>query len=171
MAAPMERIFLRKSFSVFLNILLVFALSFIYTEVTCDSSLSENFEVKPGGHVWTTVKELGPCKCTFEYAAQGGTNEQWLFELTGSDDGTIYSCDIQRPSGVSYLFFQSFRASIELEGAQLKEVELFMDTDNLLKPEEYVTTKGKNEVTHNEGKFNSKLSRLLLIVERPRSEL
>ncbi|XP_022106777.1 myeloid-derived growth factor-like [Acanthaster planci] len=174
MAAPIDcicRIFLRKCFCFYLSLLVLFTLTIIFVGVCGDSSLSEDFEVKPGGQVWTTVKKLGPCKCTFEYAAQGGTNEKWLFEVTGSDDGTTYSCDIQRPSGVSYLFFQSFKASIELKGAQLKQVELFMDTDNSLKPEEYVTTKGKNEVTHNEGKFNSKLSRLLLIAERPRTEL
>ncbi|XP_033634461.1 myeloid-derived growth factor-like [Asterias rubens] len=170
MAAPTYNNKAGKLICFYINLLLI-TLILLCKGISCNSSLSEHFDVKPGGQVWTVVKELGSFKCTFEYAAQGGTNEKWLFELTKAD--STFVCDIQRPSGVSYLFFQSFKVSVDLKGSQLQEAELFMDTDNHLKQEEFIVNKGKKEVTHNEGKFNSKLSRVLLIadVDNPRTDL
>ncbi|XP_034035722.1 myeloid-derived growth factor [Thalassophryne amazonica] len=131
------------------------------------------FDVKPGGEVHTFTKGIGDCKCSFTYASQGGTNEQWLMSMLLNPDGKLFSCNVWRPQGKSYLFFTQFKA--ELTGAKIEYAMAYSQTaesgqsDVPLKPEEF--TVGESTVTHTEGKFRAELSKLTLIGLTPRAEL
>ena len=60
--------------------------------------------------------------CSFEYAANGGSSEEWIIELAENSIGEIV-CTIARPHPPSYLYFNSFTISItggEIENAEIK---------------------------------------------------
>ncbi|XP_055796599.1 myeloid-derived growth factor-like isoform X3 [Salvelinus fontinalis] len=76
------------------------------------------FNVKPGGMVHTFSEKMREYECSFTYASQGGTNEQWLMSVSLSEDDSLFSCSLWRPQGKSYLFFTQFKA--ELKGAKIE---------------------------------------------------
>ncbi|XP_022064670.1 myeloid-derived growth factor [Acanthochromis polyacanthus] len=131
------------------------------------------FNVKPGGVVHSFTQEIEEYGCTFTYASQGGTNEQWLMSVGLSDDDRLLSCSVWRPQGKSYLFFTQFKA--ELKGAKIEYANAYSQTaaaghtDVPLKPEEF--TVGESTVTQNDGKFNAQLSKLTCIGRTRHDEL
>ena len=55
----------------------------------------------------------GLFQCSFTYVAQGGTNEEWEMTIGVNADKSAYSCNIARPSGTTYLFFESYEIKVE----------------------------------------------------------
>uniref|UniRef100_A0A8C1TT18 Myeloid-derived growth factor n=1 Tax=Cyprinus carpio TaxID=7962 RepID=A0A8C1TT18_CYPCA len=112
-------------------------------------------------------------KCTFTYACQGGTNEQWQMSVGLSDDDQMFSCSVWRPQGKSYLFFTQFKA--EIKGAKIEYAAAYSQMavggqrDVALKEEEYIVS--ESSVTHREGKFHSELSKLTVIGRTRHDEL
>lgn len=142
-------------------------------EASPERTKTAEFNVKPGGVVHTFSKRIGEYECTFTYASQGGTNEQWLMSVGLSEDDKLFSCSVWRPQGKSYLFFTQFKA--ELKGAKIEYANAFSETaaagqrDVPLKPEEF--TVGESTVTHKDGKFSAQLSKLTMIGRTRHDEL
>ncbi|XP_017262579.1 myeloid-derived growth factor [Kryptolebias marmoratus] len=142
-------------------------------EASPENTKTVEFNVKPGGVVHTFTEGIREFECTFTYASQGGTNEQWLMSVGLSDDDRLFSCSLWRPQGKSYLFFTQFKA--ELKGAKIEYANAYSQTaaggqrDVPLKPEEFIV--GESTVTHNEGKFNAQLSKLTALGRTQRDEL
>ena len=61
----------------------------------------------------TCFFKKGPFQCSFTYVAQGGTNEEWEMTIGVNADKSAYSCNIARPSGTTYLFFESYEIKVE----------------------------------------------------------
>ncbi|KAJ8029756.1 Myeloid-derived growth factor [Holothuria leucospilota] len=140
--------------------------------VNCDEDESMNhhyFNVQPGGEVHLLSRYLGPFECSFTYAAQGGTNEQWFFDLEADHDGKLYTCSIGRPSGSSYLVFSQFK--VELYGAELKDAEIFSSQRDKLSEDEYTLDKEQNLVSSNEGVFKNQLARIHVLAQGVKTEL
>ncbi|XP_029356687.1 myeloid-derived growth factor [Echeneis naucrates] len=132
------------------------------------------FNVKPGGVVHTFSERIRDYECSFTYASQGGTNEQWLMSVGLSDDDGLFSCSVWRPQGKSYLFFTQFKA--ELKGTKkieyanaYSQAATAGQNDVPLKTEEFIV--GDSTVTHNAGKFNAQLSKLTAIGRTRHDEL
>ncbi|XP_061432306.1 myeloid-derived growth factor-like [Lethenteron reissneri] len=138
-----------------------------------EKALTVEFDVRPGGIVHSFKQELGKFGCTFTYAAQGGTNEQWLMSLGSNEDQSLFSCSVWRPNGKSYLFFVQFNT--EISGAKVEFAEAFSQAatinlkDIALKPSEIVV--GEHTVSHNPGQFGSQLSKLMIVSRKPHEEL
>ncbi|CAL8254384.1 unnamed protein product [Merluccius merluccius] len=138
-----------------------------------DGTKTVQFDVKPGGVVHTFSDTVRDYECSFTYASQGGTNEQWLMSIGLSDDDRLFSCSIWRPQGKSYLFFTQFKA--ELKGAKMEYANAYSQTSEggqrevALKPAEF--TVGDSTVTHTAGKFNAELSKLVMIGRTRHDEL
>ncbi|KAG5850772.1 hypothetical protein ANANG_G00086000 [Anguilla anguilla] len=132
-----------------------------------------DFDVKPGGVVHTFAAKIKKYECSFTYASQGGTNEQWQMSVGLSDDESHFSCSLWRPQGKSYLFFTQFKA--EIKGAKIEHVTAYSQTavgglgDVALKEEEYSV--GDHTVTQNDGKFRAQLSKLTMIGQTSHDEL
>uniref|UniRef100_A0A3Q3JNU3 Myeloid-derived growth factor n=1 Tax=Monopterus albus TaxID=43700 RepID=A0A3Q3JNU3_MONAL len=139
--------------------------AFVFADASSEQTKTVEFNVKPGGVVHTFTEGIGEYECTFTYASQGGTNEQWLMSVGLSDDDRLFSCSVWRPQGKSYLFFTQFKA--ELKGTKIEYANAYSQTaatgqsDVPLKPEEF--TIGDTTVTHNDGKFKAQLSKLTAI--------
>ncbi|XP_066492286.1 myeloid-derived growth factor [Tiliqua scincoides] len=131
------------------------------------------FDVRPGGMVHSFSKSLGDYTCTFTYAAQGGTNEQWQMNVGVSEDNQLFSCSVVRPQGQSYLFFTQFKG--EVKGAKIEYGMAYStaaaggQSDVPLKEEEFHVT--ETAVSHKEGKFRSQLAKLLIVAKTVHSEL
>uniref|UniRef100_A0A1A7WNG7 Chromosome 19 open reading frame 10 n=1 Tax=Iconisemion striatum TaxID=60296 RepID=A0A1A7WNG7_9TELE len=145
----------------------------VLTEASPENTKTVEFNVKPGGVVHSFIERIREYECTFTYASQGGTNEQWLMSVGLSDDDRLFSCSVWRPQGKSYLFFTQFKA--ELKGAKIEYANAYSQTaaggqsDVPLKPEEFIV--GESTVTHNEGKFRAQLSKLTAIGRTRHDEL
>ncbi|XP_037554015.1 myeloid-derived growth factor [Nematolebias whitei] len=143
------------------------------TGASPENTKTVEFNVKPGGMVHTFTEGIREYECTFTYASQGGTNEQWLMSVGLSDDDKLFSCSLWRPQGKSYLFFTQFKA--ELKGTKIEYANAYSQTaaggqsDVPLKPEEFIV--GESTVTHNEGKFSAQLSKLTAIGRTRHDEL
>ncbi|XP_047443117.1 myeloid-derived growth factor [Mugil cephalus] len=167
----------RQSNSSVLNsvLLLVLALSStsVHAQASSDGTKTVEFNVKPGGVVHTFTEGVKDYECSFTYASQGGTNEQWLMSVGLSDDDRLFSCSVWRPQGKSYLFFTQFKA--ELKGTKIEYANAYSQTaaagksDMPLRPEEF--TIGESTVTHNDGKFSAQLSKLTAIGRTRHDEL
>ncbi|XP_074524485.1 myeloid-derived growth factor [Halichoeres trimaculatus] len=155
----------------FLLILALIA-AFVPVHASADQTKTTEFNVKPGGVVHTFTEGIREYECSFTYASQGGTNEQWLMSVGLSDDDRMFSCSVWRP-GKSYLFFTQFKA--ELKGAKIEYANAYSQaagagqSDVPLKPDEF--TVGDSTVTHTEGKFNAQLSKLTAIGRTQHDEL
>ncbi|XP_006896501.1 PREDICTED: UPF0556 protein C19orf10 homolog [Elephantulus edwardii] len=136
------------------------------------------FDVRPGGVVHAFSQHAGPedkYTCTFTYASQGGTNEQWQMSLGASEDQQHIICTIWRPQGKSYLYFTQFKA--EVQGAKIehgmaysKAAALESESDVPLKSEEFEVS--KTAVSHRPGAFKAELSKLVIVARvPPHSEL
>ncbi|XP_044055479.1 myeloid-derived growth factor [Siniperca chuatsi] len=160
-----------NSCAVHLAFLLVFVL--IAANASPDKTKTVEFNVKPGGVVHTFTEGIREYECSFTYASQGGTNEQWLMSVGLSDDDRLFSCSVWRPQGKSYLFFTQFKA--ELKGTKIEYANAYSQTaasgqsDVPLKPEEF--TIGDSTVTHTDGKFSAQLSKLTAIGQTRHDEL
>lgn len=155
-------------FSVFLSF--IFALAFATVEASSERTKTVEFNVKPGGVVHTFTDGIGKYECSFTYAAQGGTNEDWLMSVGLSDDDSLFSCSLWRPQGKSYLFFTQFKA--ELKGTKIEDAQAYSQTgqsDVPLKSEEF--TIGDSTVTQTDGKFRAQLSKLTVIARTGHDEL
>ncbi|KAF7236661.1 Myeloid-derived growth factor [Varanus komodoensis] len=136
-------------------------------------SNTSDFDVRPGGMVHSFSQSLGEFSCTFTYAAQGGTNEQWQISVGISEDNGLFSCSIWRPQGKSYLFFTQFKA--EVKGAKIEYGMAYSTaavggrSDIPLKDEEFQVI--ETAVMHKEGKFRSELSKVLIIAKMYHMEL
>ncbi|XP_053717971.1 myeloid-derived growth factor isoform X2 [Synchiropus splendidus] len=158
----------------YLSTLLVLSLSaLVPVSASSDQTKTVEFNVKPGGDVHTFAQRIRGYECSFTYASQGGTNEQWLMSVGLSDDDRFFSCSIWRPLGKSYLFFTQFKA--ELTGAKLEYAHAYSaaaaagQSDVALKEEEF--TVRDSTVTGTVGKFNAQLSKLVLIGRTRHDEL
>nr|XP_056701448.1 myeloid-derived growth factor [Euleptes europaea] len=140
---------------------------------TEEGARTAEFDVRPGGMVHSFSRSLGDYACTFTYAAQGGTNEQWQMSVGVSEDNLLFSCSVWRPQGKSYLFFTQFKA--EVKGAKVEYGMAFSaaaaggQSDVPLKEEEFHVT--ETGVSHKEGKFRSELSRLVIVAKTAHDEL
>uniref|UniRef100_A0A3Q0RA10 Myeloid-derived growth factor n=1 Tax=Amphilophus citrinellus TaxID=61819 RepID=A0A3Q0RA10_AMPCI len=138
-------------------------------EASDEQAKTVEFNVKPGGVVHTFSE--GIYECSFTYASQGGTNEQWLMSVGLSDDNKMFSCSVW-PQGKSYLFFTQFKA--ELKGTKIEYANAYSQaaaggqSDVPLKPEEF--TIGES-TTHKDGKFSAQLSKLTVIGRTRHDEL
>ncbi|XP_034005675.1 myeloid-derived growth factor [Trematomus bernacchii] len=156
---------------VFINV--SFLLVFLSFSASAERQKTVEFNVKPGGVVHTFTEAVKEYECSFTYASQGGTNEQWLMSVGLSDDDKLFSCSVWRPQGKSYLFFTQFKA--ELKGTKIKFANAYSQTagaghsDVPLKPEEF--TIGESTVTHTDGKFSAQLSKLTAIGQTRHDEL
>ncbi|XP_041791717.1 myeloid-derived growth factor [Chelmon rostratus] len=152
---------------------LVSIAAFVLVDASPDSTKTVEFNVRPGGVVHTFTESIREYECSFTYASQGGTNEQWLMSVGLSDDDRLFSCSVWRPQGKSYLFFTQFKA--ELKGAKIEYANAYSQTasagqkDVPLKPEEF--TVGDSTVTHADGKFSAQLSKLTAIGRTRHDEL
>ncbi|MBN3317151.1 LYOX oxidase, partial [Atractosteus spatula] len=90
------------------------------------------FNVRPGGMVHSFSEKIGEYGCSFTYASQGGTNEQWQMSVGISDDERLFSCSVWRPQGKSYLFFTQFKA--EVTGAKIEYASAYAGVESLLLP-------------------------------------
>lgn len=144
-----------------------------FTSASSEQTKTVEFNVKPGGVVHTFSEKMKEYECTFTYASQGGTNEQWLMSIGLSDNDQLFSCSVWRPQGKSYLFFTQFKA--ELKGTKIEYANAYSQTaaggqtDVPLKPEEF--TVGESTVTHADGKFRAELSKLTVIGRTQHDEL
>ncbi|XP_061594274.1 myeloid-derived growth factor [Cololabis saira] len=142
-------------------------------EASSADTKTVEFNVKPGGVLHTFAERIGDYECSFTYASQGGTNEQWLMSVGLSDDDRLFSCSVWRPQGKSYLFFTQFKT--ELKGTKIEYANAYSQTaaggqsDVPLKPEEF--TVGESTVTHNDGKFGAQLSKVTAIGRTRHTEL
>ncbi|XP_077188071.1 myeloid-derived growth factor [Paroedura picta] len=140
---------------------------------TEEGASTAEFDVNPGGMVHSFSKSLGDYECTFTYAAQGGTNEQWQMSVGVSEDNSLFSCSVWRPQGKSYLFFTQFKA--EVKGATIEYGMAFSaaaargQKDVPLKEEEFHVT--ETAVSHKEGTFRSELSKLVIVAKTAHDEL
>ncbi|XP_040040491.2 myeloid-derived growth factor [Gasterosteus aculeatus] len=158
-----------------LSFLLIFGwvAGFVPVEASPEGTKTVEFNVKPGGVVHTFTEAIREYECSFTYASQGGTNEQWLMSVGLSDDDKLFSCSVWRPQGKSYLFFTQFKA--ELKRTKIEYANAYSQTaaagqsDVPLKPEEF--TVGDSTVTHRDGKFNAQLSKLTAIGRTRHDEL
>ncbi|XP_051827809.1 myeloid-derived growth factor isoform X2 [Antechinus flavipes] len=140
-----------------------------------DGNRAVEFDVRPGGvvHSFSQSHAQGGHTCTFTYASQGGTNEQWQMSLDLSDDSRLLTCVIWRPQGKSYLFFTQFKA--EVQGAEVEygmaysKASTGKDADVPLKPEEFEVT--STAVIHRQGAFRSELSKIVLVARTGHIEL
>ncbi|XP_017334042.1 myeloid-derived growth factor [Ictalurus punctatus] len=138
-----------------------------------ENTKTVEFNVKPGGVVHSFSEKMKEYECTFTYASQGGTNEQWLMSVGLSDDDRLFSCSVWRPQGKSYLFFTQFKA--EIKGAKIEYASAYSQAaggglkDVALKEEEFII--GDSTVTHKDGKFRAELSKLTVIGRTRHDEL
>ncbi|CAL1593655.1 unnamed protein product [Knipowitschia caucasica] len=154
--------------SVSFAVLLVIVLSI--SEAASDRTKTVELNVKPGGVVHTFTEGIGKYECSFTYAAQGGTNEDWLMSVGLSDDDRLFSCSLWRPQGKSYLFFTQFKA--ELKGTKIEYANAYSQTghrDVPLRADEF--TVGESTVVQTDGKFNAQLSKLTVIGRTRHDEL
>ncbi|XP_051232611.1 myeloid-derived growth factor [Dicentrarchus labrax] len=153
--------------------LLLLLLLFVFVDAAPESTRTVEFNVKPGGVVHTFTERIKEYECSFTYASQGGTNEQWLMSVGLSDDDRLFSCSVWRPQGKSYLFFTQFKA--EMKGTKIEYANAYSQAatagqgDVPLKPQEF--TVGDSTVTHTDGKFSAQLSKLTLIGRTRHDEL
>ncbi|XP_056132993.1 myeloid-derived growth factor isoform X2 [Lampris incognitus] len=156
-----------------LNLAALFAFALISTfdsaSASADRTKTVEFNMKPGGVVHTFAEKIRDYECSFTYASQGGTNEQWLMSVGLSDDDGLFSCSVWRPQGKSYLFFTQFKA--ELKGTKIEYANAYSQTavggqsDVALKPEEFVVGDSTD------GKFRAELSKLTMIGRTRHDEL
>ncbi|KAJ7308349.1 hypothetical protein JRQ81_008887 [Phrynocephalus forsythii] len=138
-----------------------------------ETSTTADFDVRPGGMVHSFSKSLGDYTCSFTYAAQGGTNEQWQMSVGLSEDNLLFSCAVWRPQGKSYLFFTQFKA--EVKGAKIEYGMAYSAAasggrgDVPLKQEEFQVT--ETAVAHRDGTFRAELSKVLLVAKPAHVEL
>ncbi|XP_063056228.1 myeloid-derived growth factor [Engraulis encrasicolus] len=150
-------------------LLIVVSASFASSENT----KTVDFNVKPGGVVHTFSEKIKDHECSFTYASQGGTNEQWHMSVGISDDEQLISCTVWRPQGKSYLFFTQFKG--EISGSRLEYASAYSQSavggggDVALKQEEYRVD--DDSVSHREGAFKAQLSKLTMIARVKHDEL
>ncbi|KAJ8374636.1 hypothetical protein SKAU_G00052160 [Synaphobranchus kaupii] len=151
---------------------LIFMLILAFTSAK-ERTKTVEFNVKPGGVVYTFTEKIKKYECSFTYASQGGTNEQWQMSVGLSEDESHFSCSVWRPQGKSYLFFTQFKA--EVKGAKIEYASAYSQTamggqrDVALKEEEYSV--GDHTVTQKDGKFRAELSKLTIIGRTRHDEL
>ncbi|CAG08012.1 unnamed protein product [Tetraodon nigroviridis] len=147
--------------------------AFLPVNVSAESTKSVELDIRPGGTVYTFTEAIKDYECTFTYASQGGTNEQWMMSVGLSDDDRLFSCSVWRPKGKSYLFFTQFKA--ELKGAKIEYANAYSQTsaagqgDVPLSPEEFNV--GETTVSQNDGKFKTQLAKLTVIGRTRHDEL
>ncbi|XP_008835197.1 myeloid-derived growth factor [Nannospalax galili] len=134
------------------------------------------FDVRPGGVEHTFSQDVGPggkFTCSFTYASQGGTSEQWQMSLGTSEDHQHFTCTIWRPQGKSYLYFTQFKAEVrggDVEYAMAYSKAAFeRESDVPLSPQEFEVT--KTAVSHRPGAFKAELSKLVIVAKAAHSEL
>ncbi|KAI1891767.1 hypothetical protein AGOR_G00147150 [Albula goreensis] len=158
--------------STYLTVLVLFMLTLPFAS-SKERTKTVEFNVKPGGVVHTFSEKIKKYECSFTYASQGGTNEQWQMSVGLSDDESHFSCSVWRPQGKSYLFFTQFKA--EVKGAKVEYARAYSQAgvggqnDVALKEEEY--TVGDHTVTQTDGKFRAQLSKLTVIGRTRHDEL
>ncbi|XP_023674729.1 myeloid-derived growth factor [Paramormyrops kingsleyae] len=156
-----------------IKVLLICLSTAVLVSSSKERTKTADFNVKPGGVVHTFSEKIRDYECSFTYASQGGTNEQWQMSVGLSDDDKLFSCSVWRPQGKSYLFFTQFKA--EVKGAKIEYASAFSQAgvggqkDVPLKEEEYVT--GESAVTQKDGKFRAELSKLIIIARTQHDEL
>uniref|UniRef100_A0A8C7X856 Myeloid-derived growth factor n=1 Tax=Oryzias sinensis TaxID=183150 RepID=A0A8C7X856_9TELE len=101
---------------------------FVAAGASSEKTKTVEFNVKPGGVVHSFTEGVRDYECTFTYASQGGTNEQWLMSVGLSDDDTLFSCSVWRPQGKSYLFFTQFKA--ELKGTRIEYANAYVSMNS-----------------------------------------
>ena len=150
--------------------LFILQLQMIRLAAGSDAKVSQ-FDVKPGGVVHEyemTLEGSAGFKCKFIFSCQGGTKENWEMTLSQDKSTNQMSCLIERPSGVSYLFFEQFR--VEISGATIQDAQVHGDSSASLKQEEYKIDQSANAV-YQDKKFNNKLAGLMVIASTGKGEL
>ncbi|XP_048352487.1 myeloid-derived growth factor-like [Sphaerodactylus townsendi] len=115
------------------------------------------FDVRPGGMVHSFSKSLGDYACTFTYAAQGGTNEQWQMSVGVSEDNLLFSCSV-------------WSASSSETVRMLRKSPDFSCSREAATPES-ASQVSVAAVSHKEGKFRSELSKLVIVAKTAHDEL
>lgn len=103
------------------------ALSVVRTE-------SAEFSIKPNGKVSHEKASIGDVVCVFTYSAHGGTDELWKISI--EKPAEEYVCTIERPSQTSYLYFQSYSASVL--GYAIENAEVFDNSGAVLQYDKFV---------------------------------
>ncbi|PAA51271.1 hypothetical protein BOX15_Mlig006048g2 [Macrostomum lignano] len=139
---------------------LLVSVTFATSQSDAPSPYLQMFDVKPGGVQHEFSMERDGIKCTFTYVCQGGTNEKWRMLITQIHEVGTYGCVVERESGTSYLFFQSFTLAL-LGEAEAHQAHAFGNGGRELKPEEFKFDKAAAKV-QNSDKFGAELARLAL---------
>ncbi|KAK1805886.1 hypothetical protein P4O66_012930 [Electrophorus voltai] len=153
--------------------LLILVSVLICASASDERTKTVEFNVKPGGVVHSFSEKIKEYECSFTYASQGGTNEQWQMTVGLSDDDRLFSCSVWRPQGKSYLFFTEFKA--EIKGAKIEYASAYSQAavggqkDVPLKEDEYSV--GDHTVIQKDGKFRAELSKLTIIGRTRHDEL
>ncbi|XP_019727281.1 myeloid-derived growth factor [Hippocampus comes] len=147
-------------------LLLVVLLSEYRAHASDEQTKTVEFDVRPGGTMYTFTESIGEYECAFSFSAQGGTNEKWLMSVGLDEDNRHFSCSVWRPTGKSYLFFTSFKmemkgAKVEYANASSQVAMAAGQRDVELNSEEY--TIEESAVTHTEGKFKAQLSKVMAV--------
>ncbi|KAK3602274.1 hypothetical protein CHS0354_022015 [Potamilus streckersoni] len=152
------------------NVVCAFFSTLCILSVYCADDLTDvdNFEVRPGGEKLEHKKEWDGFTCKFTYQCQGGTKENWVMSINRNSEKRKFVCTIERPDGMSYLFFQHFEASIE--GADAVEIEVYGPHGKDLKSEEYTVDLMNRKVTEG-SKFSSQLDKIVIYALKPQEEL
>ncbi|XP_018428869.1 PREDICTED: myeloid-derived growth factor [Nanorana parkeri] len=132
-----------------------------------ETSIIEEFDVKPGGVENAYTRTLGSFSCKFTYAAQGGTNEKWQMTIEMNEDKQYFFCTIWRPLGTSYLFFLKFK--VEVTGGRIEFCEAYSQENKPLKKSEYDVT--DTAVSHRPDSFSASLYKISVVTKCDREEL
>lgn len=139
------------------------------SDIDPDEVRAEIIDVRPLGKKITEEKDLEGWKCSFTYQAEGGTDEEWLMKLEVDETKTSFLCSVERESGMSYLFFESFQMSIT--GGSVVDGTVLGQQGQQLGSDEYKVDTQRNTVRSVEGKFKSQLDKVELFARKQKEEL
>jgi len=130
------------------------------TEMIQHKIKTEIIDVRPGAGRQEVEQKWGEFTCKFEYKSQGGTNEQWSMTMARNKKGTEWLCVVERPSGLSYLFFEEFKLLVAGSDLHLQETLLEKKDGVPLRNDEYIVVKDDNYVMQWDNKFDSQLTKV-----------
>eukprot|EP00128_Syssomonas_multiformis_P008219 Colp12_sorted_trinity150504_noHs@4184 len=132
---------------------------------TCFAQNVKHINAKPNGQTTRVEHEEDGSVCKFQFAAVGGTNEDWQITINNG----LNECIIERPNTPSYLFFMHFSASFT--GAKFTgpmQVEVYGQNFDPVPSSEFIIE--GSEVKHKDGSFKGSISAIRLVYPS-RSEL
>merc|ERR1712137_184463 len=115
------------------------AVVFAVLVVVCQGKLFTAKPDVPG----TWAETLDDVTCTFTYAVNGGSSEDWIIEVEKDDRGD-FMCLIGRPNPPTYLFFNSFE--VKITGGDIDQVAVHHNSGELPESSTYIVDLKTNRV-------------------------